>query len=57
MTPPPTAKERKSLPGIYPFGGYWVARTDQGGVEQYIAVARTGRVWFVSSSPPVERVE
>ena len=46
----------RRLPGIYHWGKDFVGRTDQGGVEQYIVMARTGHVWFVTSSPSVERV-
>ena len=52
-----SASEKRPLRGIYPLGKDYVARTDQGGVKEYIVVARTGRVWFVASDPSVERVE
>lgn len=56
----PAASEGKTRPprlrGIYKMQGYWIGLTKQGGIPQYIAMASTGHVWFVSSDPTVEKV-
>jgi hypothetical protein len=59
MTTPAHTREGggRGFPGIYRFNNYWIGLTEQGGIKQYIAMAKTGRVWFVTSSPPVEKVD
>jgi hypothetical protein len=52
-----SSKPQTRLKGIYPMGNYWIGLTKQGGIEQYIAIASTGHVWFVSSYPSVEKVD